>query len=51
LQATLNLEANDKEVASQMLSVGQGLVALLKFQKDNPGAIKLAGGSHSSRMA
>jgi len=44
LQATLNLEANDKEVASQMLSVGQGLVALLKFQKDNPGAIKLAGG-------
>jgi hypothetical protein len=42
LKATLSLEAGDEEVSKQMASVGQGLVALLKLQQDNPGAIKLA---------
>ena len=42
LLASLNLEANDNEVAGQMASVGQGLLALMKLQKDNPGSVKLA---------
>jgi hypothetical protein len=42
LRATLNLEASDDEVAKQMATVGQGLVALMKLQKDNPGSAKLA---------
>ena len=50
LKATLNLEANDEEVARQMASVGQGLVALMKLQKDNPGSVSLPRGSRSSRM-
>ena len=44
LRATLSLEAGDEEVSKQMLSVGQGLVALLKLQQDNPEATKLADG-------
>jgi hypothetical protein len=44
LRATVNLEAGDEEVSKQMLSVGQGLVALLKLQQDNPDATKLAQG-------
>ena len=42
LRATLNLEASDEEVARQMATVGQGLLALMKLQKDNPGSAKLA---------
>ncbi len=42
LKATLNLEAGDEEVAKQMVSVGQGLLALMKLQQDNPGSVKLA---------
>ena len=42
LKATLSLEANDEEVARLMASVGQGLLALMKLQKDNPGSVKLA---------
>ena len=42
LKATLNLEAGDAEVAKQMASVGQGLLALMKLQQDNPGSVKLA---------
>ena len=42
LKALLNLEAEDEEVARQMVSVGQGLVALMKLQKDNPGSVKVA---------
>ena len=42
LRATLNLEASDDEIAKQMATVGQGLVALMKLQKDNPGSAKLA---------
>ena len=42
LKATLNLQADDEEVAKQMASVGQGLLALMKLQKDNPGSVKLA---------
>ena len=42
LRVTLALEAGDEEVSKQMLSVGQGLVALLKLQQDNASAVKLA---------
>jgi hypothetical protein len=42
LTATLNLEAEDEDVAKQMASVGQGLLALMKLQRDNPGSAKLA---------
>ena len=42
LKATLNLQADDEQVAQQMVSVGQGLLALMKLQKDNPGSVKLA---------
>ena len=42
LRATLSLEAGDEDVARQMATVGQGLVALMKLQKDNPGSAKLA---------
>jgi hypothetical protein len=42
LRATLNLEANDSDVAQQMALVGQGLVALMKLQRNNPIALKLA---------
>jgi len=44
LRATLNLEAEDETVAKQMTLVGQGLIALMKLQKDNPGSAKLATG-------
>jgi len=42
LRALLDLEAEDEEVARQMVSVGQGLLALMKLQKDNPGSVKVA---------
>lgn len=42
LRATLNLEADDEDVAKQLALVGQGLLALMKLQKDNPGSVKLA---------
>jgi len=42
LRATLKLEAGDEEVAKQMASVGQGLLALMKLQQNNPGSVKLA---------
>ena len=42
LRATLNLEAGDEEVSKQMVSVGQGLIALMKLQPNNPGSVKLA---------
>ena len=42
LRATLNLETSDEDVARQMAMVGQGLLALMKLQKDNPGSVKLA---------
>jgi hypothetical protein len=44
LKATLKLEAGSEEVAMQMALVGQGLVALMKLQKDASGAVKLADG-------
>jgi len=43
VQGTLSLEANDAEVARLMSSVGQGVLALMKLQRDNPGWAKLAG--------
>jgi hypothetical protein len=44
LKATLNLDAGGDEVAMQIATVGQGLLALMKLQKDNPGSVKLAEG-------
>jgi hypothetical protein len=42
INATLTLEANDEAIAQQMLTVGQGLVGLMKLQQDKPEAVKLA---------
>jgi hypothetical protein len=42
LKATLNLEASDSDVAQQITTVGQGLVAMLKLQQSNPILLKLA---------
>ncbi|MCX6923430.1 MAG: hypothetical protein NT154_09525 [Verrucomicrobia bacterium] len=42
VRAMLNLEADTEEVAQQMVSVGQGLLALMKLQQNNPGSVKLA---------
>jgi hypothetical protein len=39
---TLTLEANDDEVAQNIASIGQGLLALMKLQKDKPETLKLA---------
>jgi hypothetical protein len=36
LIGTLTLEANDEEVAGSMMAVAQGMVGLLKLQKDKP---------------
>ena len=44
LKATVGLEASDEDSCQQMASVGEGLVALLKMQQDNPNAVKLAEG-------
>jgi hypothetical protein len=43
LAASLALEANDTEVATQIKSIADGLVALLKLQKDKPAAVEVAG--------
>jgi hypothetical protein len=40
--ATLSLDANDDEVARNMFNIGQGLVSLMKLQKEKPDLIKLA---------
>jgi len=40
--ATLTLEANSEDVAGNMYSVAQGLVALLKLQKTKPESMKIA---------
>jgi len=42
--ARLTLEANDEEIAGHMATIAQGLVALLKLQKDNPESARLADG-------
>ena len=42
LTATLSLEANNPEVAGNMNSIAQGLLALLKLQTDEPEALKFA---------
>jgi hypothetical protein len=42
LTATLALEANDEETAKNMNSIAQGIVSLMKLQKDKPDAQKLA---------
>jgi hypothetical protein len=40
LIGTLTLEANDDEVAGSMMSIAQGMIGLLKLQKDKPEATK-----------
>jgi hypothetical protein len=42
LTATFSLEANNEEVAGNINSIAQGLVALMKLQTDRPEAVKLA---------
>ena len=42
LNGSLHLEANDEEVAQNMASIGQGLVSLMKLQKEKPDTVKLA---------
>jgi hypothetical protein len=42
VNAALTLEANDEETAGQMLSIAQGLVGLMKLQKEKPEAVKFA---------
>jgi len=42
VSATLTLEATDEEIAANMASIGQGLIALMKLQKDKPESTKLA---------
>lgn len=42
LAATLTLQANDEEVAGHINSIAQGLVALMKLQKDKPESIRFA---------
>jgi hypothetical protein len=42
LNGTLSLEAKDQEVAGNMASIAQGLIALMKLQEDKPEASKLA---------
>jgi hypothetical protein len=41
LTATLKLTAADNDTATQISAIAQGLLALLKLQKDNPDATKL----------
>jgi hypothetical protein len=40
LSGTLTLEANNDEVASSMMVIAQGMVGLMKLQKDKPEAAK-----------
>jgi hypothetical protein len=42
LTGQLTLAANNEEIAGQMYSVGQGLVALMKLQQGKPFATRLA---------
>jgi hypothetical protein len=42
VSAILSLDANDEEVAGHLLSIGQGIVALMKLQKTKPENAKLA---------
>lgn len=42
VSATLTLDANDPEVAGNISSIAQGLVSLLKLQKERPESVKVA---------
>lgn len=42
VNATLQLTAGDQEVAQQIASIGQGLISLIKLQRDRPEATKFA---------
>lgn len=41
LVGTLTLEANDEEVAGSMMAIAQGMIGLVKLQKDKPEATRL----------
>ena len=42
LTARVNLETNDEDVAQNIISIGQGLISLVKLQKEKPETLKLA---------
>lgn len=42
VSATLTLEAKDEEVAGHIVSIGQGLIALMRLQTEKPESVKLA---------
>jgi hypothetical protein len=42
MTAAVHVEANDSDTASQISAIAQGLVAVLKLQKTDPDALKLA---------
>jgi len=42
VKATLQLSASDDDVARQIASIGQGLISLIKLQRDRPEANKFA---------
>jgi hypothetical protein len=42
VNATLQLTAGDEDVARQIASIGQGLISLIKLQRDRPEATKFA---------
>jgi hypothetical protein len=42
VNAIVTLEANDEEIAGHMATIAQGLLSLMKLQKDKPEAVKLA---------
>jgi hypothetical protein len=42
VSATLTLEGNDEEVATNIASIGQGLIALMKLQKEKPESVRFA---------
>ncbi len=42
VSATLTLEADDEEVAANMASIGNGLISLMRLQKEKPEAVKFA---------
>ena len=42
VKGVLSLEAKDEEVASNIASIAQGLISLMKLQQDKPESVKLA---------
>jgi hypothetical protein len=42
IRATLSIEASESDLAGQIVTIGQGLLALMKLQTEKPEAVKLA---------